>query len=219
MYRLPVGGPDRPIRQLLVIGAHSDDGEIGCGGTVLKLVAENPRLAVTWVVLTASGSREKEARESAEALLEGADDVRVVIGGFRDGFLPYSGSAPKDLFETLKADVEPDLILTHQRNDLHQDHRAACELTWNTWRDHLILEYEVPKWDGDMGAPNIYLPLDAPVAARKVDHLMQYFASQRSKRWFTRELFDALMRIRGMECASTSGIAEAFYARKLALQV
>jgi LmbE family N-acetylglucosaminyl deacetylase len=219
MYRLPVGGPDRPLRQLLVIGAHSDDGEIGCGGTVLRLVAENPRLAVTWVVLTASGSREKEARESAEALLEGADDVRVVIGGFRDGFLPYSGSAPKDLFENVKADVEPDLILTHQRNDLHQDHRTACELTWNTWRDHLILEYEVPKWDGDMGAPNVYLPLDAPVAARKVDHLMQHFASQRSKRWFTRELFDALMRIRGMECASETGIAEAFYARKLALQV
>ncbi|MEW6581960.1 MAG: PIG-L deacetylase family protein [Actinomycetota bacterium] len=215
MRALPLGGSGDPIRRLLVIGAHSDDAEIGCGGTVLRLVDENPGLEVTWVVLTASGSREGEARDSAEALLAGAGEARIVIGGLRDGFLPYLGPVTKELFEGLKAEVEPDLILTHQRNDLHQDHRVACELTWNTWRDHLILEYEIPKWDGDMGAPNVFVPLDAGVASRKLDHLMAHFASQRSKRWFTRDVFEGLMRLRGVECGT--GAAEAFYGRKLAL--
>jgi LmbE family N-acetylglucosaminyl deacetylase len=205
-----------PVRRLLVIGAHSDDAEIGCGGTVFRLSAENPGLAVTWVVLAAAGDRAEEARASAGALLAGAGHVRIEIGGLRDGFLPYLGPVTKELFESLK-DADPDLILTHQRNDLHQDHRVACELTWNTFRDHLILEYEIPKWDGDMGAPNVFVPLDDEVAARKVDHLMSHFASQRSKRWFTPDLFHGLMRLRGMECASHSGLAEAFYGRKVTI--
>ena len=217
MRGLPLAASHAPLRQLLVIGAHSDDAEIGCGGTVLRLVAENPGVAVTWVVLAAAGEREAEARASAEALLADAAEARVIVGGLRDGFLPYLGPVTKDFFEELKAQVDPDLVLTHQRNDLHQDHRVACELTWNTFRDHLVLEYEIPKWDGDMGAPNVFVPLPEDLAARKVEHLMSHFASQRSKRWFTPDLFQGLMRLRGMECASDTGLAEAFYARKLTL--
>jgi len=148
----------RPLRRILVIGAHSDDAEIGCGGTVLRLLAECPNLSVTWIVLAATGERELEAQRSAEALLAGAAEADVLMGGFRDGFLPQQWDATKDLFEGLKI-VDPDVILTHQRFDLHQDHRIANELTWNTFRDHLILEYEIPKWDGDLGAPNVFVPL------------------------------------------------------------
>jgi LmbE family N-acetylglucosaminyl deacetylase len=217
MRGLPLAASQAPLRRLLVIGAHSDDAEIGCGGTVLRILAEHPGVAVTWVVLAAAGEREAEARASAEALLADAAEARVIVGGLRDGFLPYLGPVTKDLFEELKAQVDPDLVLTHQRNDLHQDHRVACELTWNTFRDHLILEYEIPKWDGDLGAPNVFVPLPGDLASRKVDHLMNHFASQRSKRWFTRDVFQGLMRLRGMECASDTGLAEAFYGRKLTL--
>jgi LmbE family N-acetylglucosaminyl deacetylase len=215
MRSLPLGRPGDPVRRLLVIGAHSDDAEIGCGGTVLRLLAGRPSLDVTWVVLAAAGERETEARTSAEALLAGAGSARIVVGGLRDGYLPYLGPAVKDLFEGLKGEVDPELILTHSREDLHQDHRLACELTWNTWRDHLILEYEIPKWDGDLGAPNVFVPLDEETAAAKVGHLMEHFASQRSKRWFTSDVFEGLMRLRGVECGAR--FAEAFYGRKLAL--
>jgi LmbE family N-acetylglucosaminyl deacetylase len=215
MRALPLAGGG--LRRLLVIGAHSDDAEIGCGATVRRLVAENPDLAVTWVVLAASGDREGEARASAETLLHGAGEAHVVIGGLRDGFLPYLGPVTKELFEGLKQYGDPDIVLTHQRNDLHQDHRVACELTWNTFRDHLILEYEIPKWDGDLGAPNVFVPLEPDDVARKVEHLMHHFSSQRSKRWFTPDLFEGLMRLRGVECGG--GFAEAFYGRKVALSL
>jgi len=218
MRPLPLTGEVDGLRRLLVIGAHSDDAEIGCGGTVLTLVAQHPGISVTWVVLAATGEREIEARRSAEAVLHGAAEVDIVMGGFRDAFLPHSGIEAKELFERLKADVDPDLILTHQRHDLHQDHRLACELTWNTFRDHMILEYEIPKWDGDLGAPNVFVPLPQDIVSQKVDHLMSHFASQRSKRWFTADVFESLMRIRGMECASDSGLAEAFYGRKLSVR-
>ena len=206
------------VSRLLVIGAHSDDAEIGCAGAVLSLIARNPSIAVTWVVLAATGEREAEARDSAEQLLAGAGDVTIMMGGFRDGFLPALGLEVKEFFERLKP-VQPDLILTHQRNDLHQDHRTACEFTWNTFRDHLILEYEIPKWDGDLGAANAFVPLSQESVTAKVDHLMAHFASQRSKRWFTPNVFTGLMRLRGMECASPSGYAEGFYGRKLSIGI
>jgi LmbE family N-acetylglucosaminyl deacetylase len=214
---LDLGAVGRPLR-ILAVGCHSDDIEIGCAGGLMQLSARPGNLELTWVVLAAGDPRRaEEAERSARGLLAPSVEPRVVLGSFRDGFLPYRGYEVKDLFERLKDEIDPDLILTHQRHDLHQDHRLACELTWNTFRDHLILEYEVPKYDGDMGAPNLYVPLSREDAERKVGHLMAHFASQRSKAWFTEDLFFGLMRIRGMECRSPSGLAEAFYARKVVL--
>lgn len=218
MRSLGLADAERPLGTLLVLGAHSDDGEIGCGGTVLHLIERHPAMRIVWVVMTAAGERAEEARRSAAALLSGAASVEIIIGGFRDGYLPYIGGPVKDFVEGLK-DVRPDLVLTHQRHDLHQDHRMVCELTWNTFRDTLIVEYEIPKWDGDMGAPNVFVPVSEELAARKVAHLMEHFATQRSKRWFSEDLFMGLMRLRGMECVSPSGLAEAFYGRKVLLDV
>jgi LmbE family N-acetylglucosaminyl deacetylase len=205
-----------PVR-LLAIGAHSDDIEIGCGGTILKLIEEGALAEVHWVVLSANGERADEARESAEALLDGGPRFEVQVHDFPDGFFPYEGKRIKDFFEGLKSELSPDLVLTHQRADLHQDHRVCCELTWNTFRDHLILEYEVPKYDGDMAAPNAFVPLSEALGQRKIDHLMNYFGSQRSRRWFQEDLFSSLLRLRGMECNSPSSYAEAFFCRKAVL--
>jgi LmbE family N-acetylglucosaminyl deacetylase len=202
---------------LLVLGAHSDDIEIGCGGTILTLLRRHPSLRVWWVVLGAAGPRAVEAEASAREFLRGADSGRVIVKGFRDGFLPYTGVEVKEFFEQLKRMVSPDLILTHQMHDRHQDHRLTCDLTWNTFRDHLVLEYEVPKYDGDMGAPNLFVPVDGRTAARKVSLLMKHFGSQRSKHWFDRETFLGLMRLRGLECGARGRYAEAFYARKIVL--
>ena len=203
--------------KLLVIGAHSDDIEIGCGGTLLKLLEQRSVQEICWVVLTGGTSRAAEAAASADALLSDLPDKRVILKDFRDGFLPYEGSAVKDFFEQLKREVTPDLILTHQRADLHQDHRLACELTWNTFRDHLVLEYEIPKYDGDTGTPNVFVELSDQLRRRKLEHLMTHFGTQRSKRWFDEELFSGLMRLRGMECASQTHYAEAFYCHKAML--
>ena len=168
-------------------------------------------------MLSADDQREEEARKSAVAFSTGFDEHAVILGGFRDGFLPYGGSDVKEFFEDLKRKFAPDLIFTHQRNDLHQDHRLACELTWNTWRDHLILEYEVPKYDGDLGAPNLFVRLDGAIATRKIDLLLRHFGSQHDRRWFTDDLFRSMLRIRGMESNSPTGQAEAFYCRKVVL--
>jgi LmbE family N-acetylglucosaminyl deacetylase len=211
------GGPHEPLRCLLAIGAHADDLEIGCGGTVLRLVRECPGLEVTWVVLAATGVREAEARASAAAFLDRAGDARVVVHGFPDGYLPHERGAVKDAFEELKSLGDPDLVLTHTADDAHQDHRLVRELTWNTFRDHLILEYEIPKWDGDLGRPNVYVPLDETVVARKVELLLSEFPSQADKHWYDEETFRGLMRLRGLECASPSRYAEAFVGRKLSL--
>jgi LmbE family N-acetylglucosaminyl deacetylase len=214
MLPLLAGRPgDRPMR-LLAIGAHSDDIEIGCAGTILKLIGQGSLQEVCWVVLTGETNRAAEARASAEALLAEVPVTHLILKDFRDGYFPYDGAQIKDVFEELKRDFSPDLILTHQRADAHQDHRVVCELTWNTFRDHLILEYEIPKYDGDMGAPNAFVPLDETICRRKVDVLMRHFASQRSKRWFQEDLFFGLLRLRGMECNSASSYAEAFYSRK-----
>jgi LmbE family N-acetylglucosaminyl deacetylase len=199
---------------ILCIGAHCDDIEIGCGGTLLHLTAAFPRLRFHWAVLSASGHRGQEAAKAVELFTAGCEK-QVVFKDYRDGFLPYLGEKVKDFFEEMKGQVNPDLIFTHWQGDAHQDHRLISELTWNTFRNHLILEYEVPKYDGDMGRPNVFVPLEAPLYERKVDHLFAAFASQRDKRWFDRQTFLGLMRIRGMESNSPSGYAEAFHARKI----
>jgi LmbE family N-acetylglucosaminyl deacetylase len=203
------------LRSLLCLGAHSDDIEIGCGGTVLRLVESNPGLAVHWIVFSASGERGKEAEAAAGRFLAGVGSKTVELHQFRDGFFPAEYAKIKTYFEELKGRVQPDLILTHARADLHQDHRAVCELTWNTFRDHLILEYEIPKWDGDLGAPNVFAPLEERHAREKIAILNQCFATQRGKRWFDEETFVGLMRLRGMECNAASRRAEAFYGRKV----
>lgn len=208
----------RPLR-ILAIGCHSDDIEIGCGGTILSAIAERDDVEVVWVVLSALGPRRDEAEQGAAAMLEGASHSEVLLGEFPDGYLPYRGEDVKRFFETLTQGPAPDVIFTHQRADLHQDHRLACELTWNTFRDHLILEYEIPKWDGDLGTPNVFVPLARPILDRKLEIVTATFASQRDKGWFTEDLFTGLTRLRGMECRSESGHAEAFFGRKLRLDV
>jgi LmbE family N-acetylglucosaminyl deacetylase len=217
MLPLLVGGRETRPARLLAFGAHSDDIEIGCGGTILKLVDEGAISELCWVVLSGNRARAAEAEASANALLNGAVEKRVIVRDFKDGFFPYDGGEIKAFFETLKDEFSPDIIFTHQRRDLHQDHRVSCELTWNTFRDHLILEYEVPKYDGDMGSPNMFVPLEADLCRQKVDHLLDHFASQRDKRWFREDLFSGLLRLRGMECQSPTSYAEAFYCRKAVL--
>jgi LmbE family N-acetylglucosaminyl deacetylase len=208
-------GLRRPLRRLLVVGSHPDDIEIGCGGTILSLLRGQPGVDVRWVVLTGDDdARAAEARSSAEAFLSGAGETRIDVHGFRDGFLPAAWGEVKETFESLK-DSDPDLVLTHTRDDLHQDHRLVCELTWNTFRHHLVLEYEVPKYDGDLGRPNLFLPLAPDLVDEKLELLRSGFASQRGKHWFDDEVFRGLMRLRGMEAGST--YAEAFTCRKLRL--
>jgi LmbE family N-acetylglucosaminyl deacetylase len=199
---------------VLALGAHADDIEIGCGGTLLRLAAEYPELEVHWVVLSGSPERAAEARASADAYLAGIAKRRIVTETFRDGFFPYEGASVKEFFERLKGEVSPDLILTHRRGDLHQDHRLVAELTWNTFRNHLILEYEIPKYDGDLGTPNFFVHLDDEICDRKTALLMEHFASQRDHRWFTEDLFRSLLRLRGMESNAPSGKAEGFYNHK-----
>ena len=202
---------------LLCLGAHSDDIEIGAGGLLLNLMARGVDLHVVWCVLSASGKREEEARRSAADFLSEAASANVEVKTFRDAFFPYEAGAIKTYLEELKARVSPDVIITHRRDDGHQDHREICRLTWNTFRNHLILEYEIPKWDGDLGRPNVYVPVSARELHRKIDLLNAHFGSQRSKDWFDAEVFRGLARIRGMECRAPDGYAEAFFARKLAI--
>jgi LmbE family N-acetylglucosaminyl deacetylase len=199
---------------VLCLGAHSDDIEIGCGGTLLYLATAFPRVKFHWVVFSALGSRGNEAAKAAD-LFAGGSEHEVTLKSYRDGFLPYSGAEVKDFFEQIKNRVNPDVIFTHWHGDAHQDHRLISELTWNTFRDHLILEYEIPKYDGDMGRPNVFVPLEEPLYQHKIDFLFEAFESQRSKQWFERETFLSLMRLRGMEINSPSGYAEAFHARKI----
>jgi len=204
-----------PLR-VLCLGAHSDDIEIGCGGTLLLLKKTHPNLKLYWVVLSASGMRGREAAKSAELFTAGCE-AKVELKDFRDRYLPYDGEKVKLYFDELKNRFEPNLIFTHWSGDAHQDHRLTSELTWNTFRDHLILEYEIPKYDGDIGRPNLFVPLDSSLCEEKVGHLFTVFESQGSKPWFARETFLGLMRIRGMEANACSGYAEAFYAKKVSL--
>lgn len=204
---------------LLCVGAHSDDIEIGCGGTILSLLSRNANVAVHWVVLSAEGLRRAEARESARRFLRLARSRAVVIKGFRGSFFPYEGRKIKEEFESIKRNCNPDLVFTHYRHDLHQDHRVVSDLTWNTFRDHLILEYEIPKYDGDLGSPNVLVPLDKSTCQTKVRHLLESFRTQKSKHWFTAETFMSLLRLRGIEAGPHATYAEAFYGRKLTLSL
>jgi len=205
-------------RHALFLGAHSDDIEIGCGGTILRLARQFPDLGFHWIVFSGGGGRADEARRSADKFLEGAGKRSIVVRDFRNGFFPYVATEIKEFFEELKGQLSPDVIFTHYREDLHQDHRLLAELTWNTWRDHWILEYEIPKYDGGLGSPNAFVPLSEDQCTRKIDLLMECFGSQRSKTWFTEDTFRAIMRLRGIESNAPSGSAEAFYCRKLILK-
>lgn len=215
MHALEILARTKPRARVLALGAHCDDIEIGCGGTLLRLVAAHPGLEVCWVVFCSSEERRREARASAEAFLRGAAGARVVVHEFRDAFLPWSGPAVKEACEVLKKEFAPDVIFTHYREDRHQDHRLISDLTWNTWRDHLILEYEIPKYDGDFGTPNVFSPLTRAVLERKIDLLFEHYPSQRGRQWFTRDLLQGVARIRGMECVAADQMAEAFYGRKV----
>ena len=201
--------------RVLALGAHSDDIEIGCGGTLLALQEQQSRIDIVWVVLGAGGQRAQEAERSARAFLRKAPKSRVVVRGFRDGFFPYSGTEVKEYFEELKHQISPDVILTHRLDDRHQDHRMVAELTWNTWRDHLILEYEIPKYDGDFISPNFYVPLPAQLCRKKLALIARHFPSQATKHWFTEDLFWGLLRMRGVESGGTGKYAEGFVARKV----
>ncbi|HWE20359.1 MAG TPA: PIG-L deacetylase family protein [Hyphomicrobiaceae bacterium] len=202
---------------VLCLGAHSDDIEIGAGATLLTLLARGVRLEVRWCVLSGAEERSHEAKASAGDFLSAAASAHVEVMAFRDGFFPQQGEAIKSWFERLKTNVNPDLILTHHRDDAHQDHREVSRLTWNTFRDHCILEYEIPKWDGDLGQPNVFVPLAADILERKIEFLLAHFGTQRSKHWFDADIFRGLARVRGMECRAPERYAEAFFARKLAL--
>jgi LmbE family N-acetylglucosaminyl deacetylase len=202
---------------LLALGAHADDIEIGCGGTILHLIERGLVATATWVVFSGAEQRAGEAHASAAAFVEGVNEQSVVVHGFRDGFFPYSGATIKETFERLKQEVDPDLVVTHRGDDAHQDHRLISELTWNTFRNHLVLEYEIPKYDGDLGRPNLFVPLEEPTYRRKLELLQKHFPSQHSKPWFTEDTFLALMRLRGMESNAPSRYAEGFYCRKLLL--
>ena len=214
-FALPRTG-DAPLR-VLCLGAHSDDIEIGCGGTILTWSRAAVPLDVHWVVLSGDDEREREARASAAEFLSGAHGRSVAVQRFRNGYFPFEGAAIKDYFESLKADVDPDLILTHHRHDRHQDHRLVADLTWNTWRDHLILEYEIPKYDGDLGSPNVLVTLDDATARRKVDGILTHYPSQHRRAWFDADMFRGLLRLRGMEANAPGRFAEGFYGTKVVL--
>lgn len=217
MIHLNLEGRATGAFTVLCLGAHSDDIEIGCGGTILRLAEEHPGCVFHWVVFSANGDRRVEA-ERAARLFAGPTGLRgPVLKAFTDGFMPYVGGEVKMVFEKELKPLSPDVIFTHNGKDAHQDHRQVSELTWNTFRDHLILEYEIPKYDGDLGRPNVFVPLAEEVGRKKVRFIMETFQSQRSKRWFEEDTFLSLMRLRGMECNAPSGYAEAFYCRKLVL--
>ena len=208
---------DGKLLRVLCLGAHSDDLEIGCAGTLLRWLSDHHAVEIVWVVASAIGERAKEARASARSLLRKAKRVEIVLGDLHDGYMPADFDAAKSLMMQVRELIDPDVILTHRTEDLHQDHRLIGELTWQIWRDHLILEYEIPKYEGDFGQPNVFVPLSAAVARRKVDHLQRHFGTQRSKSWFNADTFSSVMHLRGMQCRAPSGMAEAFHVRKAVL--
>lgn len=216
MIQFSLGAEKRPLH-ILCLGCHSDDIEIGCGGTLLRLIEEHPDCRFHWVVFSAMGVRKAEAEQAADLFVGKERLERMMLHQFRDGFMPYSGSEVKLEFEEMKKIISPDIIFTHNRRDAHQDHRLISELTWNTFRNHFILEYEIPKYDGDIGQPSVFVPLKRETYQSKVRILSDVFQSQRCKPWFEESTFLSLMRIRGMECNAASGYAEAFFCRKLVL--
>ena len=212
-----LGAGRREKLHILCLGAHCDDIDIGCGGALLALLDQHHGVDVTWVAFSAIGERARELRKSAGRFLRKAGAARVVTRDYRDGFLPAHFTAVKEDFEGLKKLASPTVIFTHRRDDRHQDHRLVAELTWNTFRSHLILEYEVPKYEGDLAAPSAYVSLKPAQVERKIRILLSSYRTQREKRWFTADTFRGLMRLRGIESGAPSGWAEGFYASKLLL--
>jgi LmbE family N-acetylglucosaminyl deacetylase len=215
LLRLILPPDERRSPRLLCLGAHSDDIEIGCGGTIQRIAAEIPGLVVKWIVFSGEGQRGTEARNSAAAFLENVSEKKIDVLGFRDGYFPSQIADIKDYFESVKREFDPSLILTHRKDDAHQDHRVLSELTFNTFRNHLLLEYEIPKYDGDLGNPNFFVPLTREQLQRKIDTISEHFKSQRGRSWFVDETFVAMARLRGIGCNAPEGLAEAFYARKI----
>lgn len=203
------------IKKVLCLGAHSDDIEIGCGATILRLIQEQPDIQIYWLVFSARGTRTREAKQSAGEFLKSVRSRTIRTMTFKESYFPSEWPAIKDTFEKVKRKFDPDLVLTQYRDDRHQDHRVLSDLAWNTFRNHLVLEYEIPKYDGDLGTPNVYIPVSRELCERKVSVLLKHFQSQKNRHWFTADTFWALMRLRGIECAAQSGFAEAFYGRKL----
>lgn len=205
------------VRRILCLGAHADDLEIGCGGTVRRIIQSSPRVVIRWHVFSALGRRRREARQSAKEFLHGANGAQILVGNCRESYFPEQWAAIKDAFEKMKGQFEPDLVFTHWRDDRHQDHRVLSDLAWNTFRNHTILEYEIPKYDGDLGNPNVYMALDEGICRQKVAAILSHFQSQQGRHWFTEDTLFALLRLRGIECGPRARYAEAFYARKLVL--
>ncbi len=202
-------------RRVLCLGAHADDLEIGCGGTIRRMLRESPEIEIWWHVFSAPGERRHEARGSARELLDGARTAAVRIASFRESYFPQQWGRIKDTFEAIKDAFEPDLVLTHWRDDRHQDHRVLSDLAWNTFRSHTILEYEIPKYDGDLGNPNVYVSLGDDTCRQKVAAVLRHFKTQRTRHWFTEDALLGLLRLRGIECGPGTRYAEAFYGRKL----
>jgi len=215
MLRIKLDIDSRAILKILCLGAHSDDLEIGCGGSILKILNSLSNTEVDWVVFSGEDKRAVEANGSARSFLKDAKKTNIEIGSFKDGFFPYNGDQIKNHFEQLKQRISPDLIFTHYRNDLHQDHRLISELTWNTFRDHLIFEYEIVKYDGDLGRPNLFVDLDENICKKKIDLILNTFETQKSRSWFTEDTFLSIMRLRGLESNAVSKFAEGFYCRKM----
>jgi LmbE family N-acetylglucosaminyl deacetylase len=215
LLRLSINKDSESLYKILCLGSHCDDIEIGCGGTILKLIEEYSNIVFYWVVFSSNQQRAKEAVKSANNFLEGAKVENIIINNFRNGFFPFIGAEIKEYFEQLKQEISPDLIFTHYRHDLHQDHRLISDLTWNTFRNHLILEYEIPKYDGDLGSPNFFVHLDESICQKKIQYLLDAFETERQKHWFSEDMFMAIMRLRGVESNSPGKYSEAFYCRKL----
>ncbi len=210
----------KPSEKLIVLclGAHCDDIEIGCGGTILQLLKNNPNAEIHWYVFSSNEVREKEARLSASKFLSESKYSNIKILNFRNGYFPYVGAEIKDYFEKIKQQINPDIIFTHFRGDLHQDHKTLGELTWNTFRDHLIFEYEIPKYDGDMGSPNVFVTINNEECIKKSEYIYDSFISQRDKHWFTKDTILSIMRLRGVEAASPTAFAEAFFSKKTTIE-
>ncbi len=216
MIGLALAGGSGP-RRVLCIGAHCDDIEIGCAGALLQLQKGRTDLTIDWVVLTGDAARQAETRAAMQLLVEPRCRGELDFGGFPDSRLPAVYGPLKDYFGALAARFRPDILFCHERGDAHQDHRMVNEMAWGAFRNHLILEYEIVKWDGGLTTPNFYVPLDPEVIDRKIDALMQTYGTQRSKDWFTPDTFRAMSRLRGIECRAPSGHAEGFTTRKMVL--
>ncbi|MCW3997876.1 MAG: PIG-L family deacetylase [Candidatus Bathyarchaeota archaeon] len=201
--------------KILCLGAHSDDIEIGCGGTILRIIKEVPEAQFRWVVFSGNKIRKKEALEGVSIFLSEIVSKKIDVHNFRESYFPFIGAEIKDCFEKIKKEFNPDLIFTHYKKDAHQDHKLISKLTWNTFRNHFIIEYEIPKYDGDLGTPNLYICLDEVIVKRKINYLYEAYQTQKKKPWFSEDSFRSILRIRGLESNSPTNYAEAFYNYKM----